>query len=205
MGDFVLRVPQVEMEGGKTYLLIGESGAGKSLFLQVLGGICRPTDVVFTRDGHIRTSEQYMQLARGFGFIQKDEHLFDRTVLDNVLYGASAASKTRAAELLRRLNMQDRAGRSAKELSAGEVHRTVFVRELLRSPELFIIDEGLDSVEAPTKKLMLQLLREACPDCICVVCTHNWNRLMPVDGILRVHDGQLSQGKYCDQMIDTQS
>ncbi len=199
-GAFKLEGERIELSRGATYLLIGDSGVGKSTFLEFLAGLRKPERVRIQRNGQEYPIDDFTLEARSFGYIGKDETLLDRSVSDNISYASSDACSAPIRRYTEVLRIQDLVSRSTAGLSAGERQRISLIRELSRRPEVFLVDEGLDSLDNSMKVEALKLIREVLPDSICVICTHNWrNYATCVHGVMRIANGQIYQEAACGE------
>ena len=191
-GDFLLRGENIKFDKGKTYLVTGDSGVGKSIFLEFLSGIKKAEHVRVLKNGKPCDNEYFMAEAREFGYLVKEEILFDRSVLDNMEYG-DIHNNSGVKRYAKTLQMSNMLSRRTANLSAGEKQRVGFIRELTREPDLFIIDEGIDSLESDGKIKVLELIREVLPESILVICTHNWQSHIPIDETITISNGQITQ------------
>jgi energy-coupling factor transporter ATP-binding protein EcfA2 len=66
---------------------------------------------------------------------------------------------------------------------------------------IFIIDEGIDSLEDDGKIKMLELIREVLPDCILVICTHNWQSHIPINETVAISGGQIAPERVHPQNV----
>ena len=156
---------------GRTLAIFGPNGAGKTTLLKVLAGLIRP------QAGSARVSGG----RRATGWIGHQSHLYDHlTVLENLLfwaalYGVPAAERgARAALVLERLGMTDRAEQPVWSLSRGLVQRAAIAKALVHDPQVLLLDEpftGLDLAAAGELRVLLSELRGA--GRVLVLATHN--------------------------------
>ena len=168
----VLRGVTLAIAAGESLAITGASGAGKSTLLHILGGLDRPTAgrVLYRgRDLYaLGDRERSAIRARQIGFVFQAYHLLpELTVLENVLLpGLSApgaclrgpALRARAAELLARVGLSDRAAHRPNELSGGEQQRAALARALMNSPELLLADEPTGNLDSKTGEDVLGYL-----------------------------------------------
>src|SRR6184192_3962685 len=156
---------------GQTLAIFGPNGSGKTTLLKVLAGLIRP------QQGSVRVAG-----GRGaIGWIGHQSHLYEHlTVRENLLfwaslYGVAAARRgPRAAEVLGRLGMRDRADRPVWSLSRGLAQRVAIARALMHDPQVLLLDEpftGLDLAAAAEFRSLLAQLRGA--GRVVVLATHN--------------------------------
>src|SRR5881628_4109940 len=156
---------------GQTLAIFGPNGAGKTTLLKVLAGLIRP------REGVVRVAGG----RRAIGWIGHQSHLYEHlTVRENLhfwasLYGVPAARRgARAALVLERLGMGDRADQPVWSLSRGLAQRAAIAKALVHDPSVLLLDEpftGLDlAAAAEFRRLLAEL---AAKGRAVVIATHN--------------------------------
>ena len=185
----VLRGVSLAVAEGESLAITGMSGAGKSTFLHVLGGLDRPTSgrVLYRgRDLYAAGDRERSAIrAQKIGFVFQAYHLLpELTVLENVLLpGLSAAGaflrgaklRAHAADLLGRVGLSDRALHRPNELSGGEQQRVALARALMNGPELLLADEPTGNLDSKTGEDVLRYLFDLAAErsLTLVIVTHN--------------------------------
>jgi putative ABC transport system ATP-binding protein len=186
MGENVLSAldgVSLGFEQGEVAALVGRSGSGKSTFLQLLGGLDRPTSGnVLVRGRRLaESSEDELALYRRteVGFIFQFFNLVpSRSALQNVelplvLAGVSKPERRRRAEaLLERVGLAGRREHRPNQLSGGEQQRVAIARALVHDPPLLLADEPTGNLDSRTAGEILELLRTLTGKTILVV-THD--------------------------------
>src|SRR2546421_4353811 len=153
-----LRIPP-----GATHVLLGESGAGKTTALRLLAGLLRPSEGKLELDGAIyddtTTGLHRRPEARSIGIVFQQGRLFPHlSALDNVAFPLRAAgwpaarARERAAEWLRRFQIEELASRMPADLSGGESQRVSLARALVREPALLLLDEPMAALDVRTRQ-----------------------------------------------------
>lgn len=164
-GKFHLKDISLHLEEGAYFLLLGPSGAGKTLLLESILGIKRPDKgkvFIGNRDATCLPPEE-----RGVSYVPQDLVLFPHlSVLDNILFGPKMRRQTidRHAEvtrLTRLLNIEHILDRKdVRTLSGGEKQRVALARALITHPKVLFIDEALSALDAHIRRdLQQQLLK----------------------------------------------
>ena len=185
----VLRGVDLSVAEGESLAITGMSGAGKSTLLHVLGGLDRPTSGQVLYRGRdlyaLGDRERSAIRAQKIGFVFQAYHLLpELTVLENVLLpGLSAAGaflrgaalRARAAELLARVGLTERAAHRPNELSGGEQQRAALARALMNGPELLLADEPTGNLDSQTGEDVLRYLFDLAAErsLTLVIVTHN--------------------------------
>ena len=157
----VLRGVDLEIRHGESVAIVGQSGSGKSTFLQLLGFLDRPSkgEISFLGDRQsLRTSAHLDRLRnKSIGFIFQFHHLLpDHTALENVMMPLLVAgipaknAQERAEVLLEKVGLKERVLHRPGELSGGEQQRVAVARALVSSPKLILADEPTGNLDPQT-------------------------------------------------------
>ena len=183
--DVDLSVPQA-----RSLALLGQSGSGKSTFLNILGGLDRADAGVIACAGKdlARLSEAELTAYRQnfVGFIFQHHYMLkDLSALENVMLPCRIAGKSRkysanrAAELLDAVGLGERRGHLPHMLSGGERQRVATVRALANQPRFVLADEPTGSLDHENAQIVAELLFSLC-------------RNLGTSMILATHDPTLS-------------
>jgi ABC-type lipoprotein export system ATPase subunit len=192
---------ELDVAPGETVAVMGPSGCGKSTLLHLLGGLERPSagEVWVAGQRIDRLSEKALARLRrrAIGFVFQAFHLMDElTAAENVelpalLAGRSpGAARRRAAELLERVGLGDRAGHLPSALSGGERQRVAIARALGNEPFVVLADEptgNLDSAATLDVLRLLDSLRAAGQTLLIV--THDARIAATADRLISMRDG----------------
>ena len=200
----VVRVESFSIHSGETLAMHGESGSGKTTFLNLLSGILSPDQGSISLNGtelcRLSENQKDIQRARTIGYVFQSFHLLQScTALENVLLAMSFAGRVErewAEEMLSRVGLKDRLHYKPGELSVGQQQRVALARSLVNRPVLLLADEptgNLDSANSDKVfELLLQFAREE--GIAVILVTHNPELAEKCDRILRMRDGQLVKG-----------
>jgi putative ABC transport system ATP-binding protein len=193
----------LDVDAGESVAIMGPSGCGKSTLLHLLGGLDRPSDGSIELAGSRLDRMGERGLARlrrsAVGFVFQAFHLIDElTARENVELPALLAGKSprfarrRAAELLDRVGLGDRAGFLPSALSGGQRQRVAIARALSNEPAVVFADEptgNLDSAATLDVLRLFDALRRAGQTL--VIVTHDARIAATTDRLITMRDGVL--------------
>ena len=165
---------------GESVSIRGESGSGKSTLLHLLAGLDAPDAGAVRWAGSSDTGAG--RRARFLGMVFQSFYLIpELDALGNVLMAArvagkvGAAERQRAAELLKRVGLAERAHHLPSQLSGGERQRVAVARALMNSPRLVLADEPTGNLDEKTGDAIIDLLLSLCAEqrIALVLVTHN--------------------------------
>jgi phospholipid/cholesterol/gamma-HCH transport system ATP-binding protein len=201
----VLNQLNLSIEKGKSLVVIGASGTGKSVMLKHIVGLLRPDKGEVWIDGRrIDTLPEraLVDVRTRFGFLFQMGALFDSlTVAENVGFPIVEHTHKPADEVarivtskLRQVGLPDAATKMPGELSGGQKKRVALARAIALDPEVILYDEpttGLDPIRSDViNELILKLQREL--QVTSIVVTHDMNSAFKVaDRIVMLHEGRI--------------
>ncbi|MCL2551290.1 MAG: ABC transporter ATP-binding protein [Actinomycetia bacterium] len=192
---------------GEVLALLGPNGAGKTTALRALAGLTPLTGGGLRLDGvPLEEPERRWRVApehRPVGVIFQDYLLFPHlSALDNVAFGPrcqgvpKAQARARAAELLARMGLSDRAGAKPRRLSGGQAQRVALARALATGPRLLLLDEPLAALDARARLDVRAELRRhlAAFEAVAVLVTHDpLDAMVLADRLVVIEQGTVVQ------------
>lgn len=182
-GKFSLLNVSFELSNNDYFMILGESGAGKSMLLKTLAGILK------AREGKIFLSGKDITLLkpneRGIGLVHQTPMLFPHlSVKANLKFGMSSSYSKKQKDdkinaIAREFDIEKLLDRFPKGLSGGEQQRVSLARTLLAEPKLILLDEplnGIDTIVADEIKVLLrQISRKGIP---IIHVTHRFSEVL---------------------------
>jgi len=181
----------------------GQSGSGKTTFLNVIGGLdrCDSGELIVcgkpTKEFRDRDWDAYRNGSVGFIF-QSYNLIAHLSVLDNVemgmtLSGVSPGEKRRKAEaLLAKVGLADHKRKKPNQLSGGQMQRVAIARALANDPEIILADEPTGSLDSVTSKQIMDLIRDVAKDKLVIMVTHNAELAAEyADRVIHFSDGRV--------------
>ena len=200
----VLRDINTKFEGGKINLIIGQSGAGKTVLLQCLVGLMNPTkgEVLYDdRDFVAMGKKEKIMMRREMGMIFQGSALFDSlTVFENVRFPLDMFSDmtlkerdAQAQKCIDRVNLTGAEGKFPGEISGGMQKRVAIARAIVMNPKYLFCDEPNSGLDPKTSLLIDELLADITKefDITTIINTHDMNSVMGIgDNIVFIADGR---------------
>jgi putative ABC transport system ATP-binding protein len=201
-----LRGVDLDVSTGELMMLVGPSGCGKTTLISVVAGILDPNEGdcrVFGHDfKHMAGAEKTGYRGRTIGFVFQQFNLLPSlTAAENaavplLINGVKRREAIeRAADMLRRVGLGDRARSLPSQLSGGQQQRVAIARALVHGPKLIVCDEPTSALDHGTGHRVMELLREVAvgPDRALVIVTHDARIFEFADRIARMDDGRIEQ------------
>jgi lipoprotein-releasing system ATP-binding protein len=167
----ILKGISFEIEEGASVAINGQSGSGKSTFLNIIGGLDKTDEgsVFIGNDEITSLSEKELSVYRSkkVGFIFQFHYLLkDFTALENIMLPAYIAGINkkdaidRARSLLADVKLEERGGHFPSQLSGGERQRVAVARSMVNDPALILADEPTGNLDPQNSEIVAQLLYE---------------------------------------------
>jgi phospholipid/cholesterol/gamma-HCH transport system ATP-binding protein len=193
-------------ESGKTNLIIGQSGSGKSVLLKCMLGLFKPDTGSIEYNGRAYssfTNEEQRELRKEMGMVFQGGALFDSmTVEENVMFPLRMFTnqrkkdlKIRVAEVLERVNLDGSANKYPAEISGGMQKRVSIARAIVNKPKYLFCDEPNSGLDPKTATVIDNLIQELTKeyDITTVIITHDMNSVLEIgEKIAFLKDGVLA-------------
>ena len=203
---------ELTVDQGELMAIIGNSGSGKSTFLNMIGGLDRPSAgrlIVDDKDLFKLTDQQLVDYKRktvGFVWQNNARNLVPYlTAWQNVqmpmLFDKGQKKKQRALELLELVGLGHKKNSKLHQLSGGEQQRIAVAIALANEPRLLLADEPTGSVDAKTGAYILDVFREINREkgLTTVIVTHDTLLAKKVNRVVAIRDGKTSSERIMKQ------
>jgi len=215
----ILKGINAEFHKGKTNLIIGQSGSGKTVFLKCLVGLHKPdSGDIYLGDKKYSdfNIKEERQLRMDIGMVFQGSALFDSmTVKENVMFPLSMfTEKTeeekllRVNEVIKRVKLEGAEDKYPSELSGGMQKRVAIARAIVMKPKYLFCDEPNSGLDPRTAIVIDNLLHEITIeyDITTVINTHDMNSVMEIgDNIIFIKEGVKEWEGSKDEMFVTEN
>ncbi|MEE1088150.1 MAG: ABC transporter ATP-binding protein [Bacteroidaceae bacterium] len=202
-------------EDGKTNLIIGQSGSGKTVLMKNIVGLFVPTSGQILYDGRDfigRTKREQVLIRREMGMIFQSAALFDSmSVLENVMFPLemfsddSQADRIRRAKFcLERVNLKGAENKLPGEISGGMQKRVAIARAIALNPKYLFCDEPNSGLDPKTSLVIDELIHDITQEykMTTIINTHDMNSVMGIgENILYIYKGQKEWQGSKDQIM----
>ena len=192
-GTPVLKGISTTFEKGKTSMIIGQSGSGKTVFLKCLVGLHVPSGGIISFDGRIHTElgiKEQRQLRQDMGMVFQGGALFDSlTIEENILFPLKMFTDKTNSEMLdrvnvvlNRVNLENVNNKFPAELSGGMQKRVAIARAIVMNPKYLFCDEPNSGLDPRTATVIDNLIQEITQEyqIITIINSHDMNSVMEI-------------------------
>lgn len=206
--EYVLEHFNLHVPAGTNVAIVGETGAGKSTLVNLLGRFFEPTRGRILIDGKDYRLRSQLWLHSQIGYVLQNTHLFSGTLYDNIRYGRLDATDEEVREAAKQVSAdvvaekleqgyESDVGESGGRLSTGEKQLISFARAILANPRIFVLDEATSSIDTQTEQLIQQATDHLLKGHTSFVIAHRLSTIRRADVILVVKDGKIiEQGTH---------
>ncbi|MBP5384658.1 MAG: ABC transporter ATP-binding protein [Lachnospiraceae bacterium] len=201
----VLHGIDLQVSKGEFVAIVGQSGSGKSTLMNMIGALDRPTEGEYSLNGvdMFRADDRDLSAIRcnEIGFVFQTYNLVARTTaLKNVelpmLYAGKSRSvrKSRAIELLRMMDMEERMKHSPDELSGGQKQRVAIARAMANDPAIILADEPTGALDSETGRMIMDIFHRLNKEQgkTIILITHSPELAEETQRILTLKDGRIT-------------
>jgi phospholipid/cholesterol/gamma-HCH transport system ATP-binding protein len=215
----VLKGISTTFDTGKTNLIIGQSGSGKTVFMKCLLGLLTPDSGTISYNGQIYSELSHSaqrDLRQEMGMLFQGSALFDSmTVEGNVMFPlemftnqARSEMQDRVDFVLRRVNLVDAHKKFPSEISGGMQKRVGIARAIVMNPKYLFCDEPNSGLDPKTAILIDNLIQEITQEynITTVINTHDMNSVMEIgDNVILLYNGEIAWRGNRDEVLHSEN
>ena len=194
----------LHIEPGKSYALVGASGAGKSTILSLILRLYDPTSGAVKIDGRDLRSVTQKSLRERIGLVTQETFLFHDTIFSNIQFGRLDATEEEVHEAARAAYAHDFIMAQPKDyqtvigdkgclLSGGQQQRLAIARAVLKNAPILLLDEATSSLDSESEKQIQTALAELATGRTVVAIAHRLSTVLSVDQIIVMDGGRIKE------------
>ncbi len=192
----------LKIEDGKTYALVGQSGAGKSTIMSLLMRFYDPDEGVLRFDGHDIRDLTQRSLRDQIGLVSQETFLFHDTIYNNIRYGKLDATKKEVEEAAKLAHAHEfiieqsegydtMLGDKGCTLSGGQQQRISIARAILRNAPVLLLDEAYSALDSESEKMIHEAMEKLAQGKTVVAIAHRLSTILNSDQIVMMKDGRI--------------
>jgi subfamily B ATP-binding cassette protein MsbA len=201
---FAVKNLKLTIEPGKSYALVGASGAGKSTVLSLILRLYDPTSGAVKLDGRDLRDITQKSLREQIGLVTQDTFLFHDTIFQNVQFGRLDASAEEVYEAARAAFAHDFIiaqpkgyetviGDKGCLLSGGQQQRLAIARALLKNAPILLLDEATSSLDSESEKQIQRALERLSAGRTVIAIAHRLSTILSADQIVVMDQGVIKE------------
>ncbi len=194
----------LHMESGKTYALVGASGAGKSTILSLILRLYDPTSGAVKIDGRDLRSVTQKSLRERIGLVTQETFLFHDTIISNIQFGRLNATPEEVREAARAAYAHDFImaqpngyetviGDKGCLLSGGQQQRLAIARAVLKNAPILLLDEATSSLDSESEQQIQRALAELATGRTVIAIAHRLSTVLSADQIIVMDGGRIKE------------
>ncbi len=211
-GSVVIDNLNLHIPGGSKAALVGESGAGKSTIVSLLGRFYERNSGSITIDGVDIEDVMQKSLHEAIGFVQQSVFLFDASIRENLRYGKADATDEEMWEALKNANLFEfvsslpdgldtEVGERGTRLSGGQKQRLSIARIFLKNPKILIFDEATSSLDTESEKLIQEAFDRLAKGRTSIVIAHRLSTVRDSDIIFVIDKGRVKEKGTHEELL----
>jgi len=203
----------LQIEPGKSYALVGASGAGKSTILSLILRLYDPTSGGIKIDGRNLRSVTQKSLREQIGLVTQETFLFHDTIFSNIQFGRLDATPEEVREAARAAYAHDFIMAQPKGyqtvigdkgclLSGGQQQRLAIARAVLKNAPILLLDEATSSLDSESEQQIQRALAELATGRTVIAIAHRLSTVLSADQIIVMDSGRIKEIGTHSELLD---
>src|SRR5215216_3976057 len=203
----------LHIEPGKTYALVGASGAGKSTILSLILRLYDPTSGAVRIDGHDLRRLTQKSLREQIGLVTQETFLFHDTIYNNILFGRLDATREEVYEAAHTASAHDFIMAQPKGyqtvigdkgclLSGGQQQRLAIARAVLKNAPILLLDEATSSLDSESEQQIQKALAKLAAGRTVIAIAHRLSTILSADQIIVMDSGRIKEIGTHAELLD---
>ena len=208
-----IRNVNLHIEPGKTFALVGASGAGKSTILSLILRLYDPTSGAVKIDGRDLRSITQKSLRDQIGLVTQETFLFHDTIFNNILFGQLNATQEQIYEaaqaayahefiMAQPKGYQTVIGDKGCLLSGGQQQRLAIARAILKNAPILLLDEATSSLDSESEQQIQKALAKLAAGRTVIAIAHRLSTILSADQIIVMDSGRIKEIGTHAELLD---
>lgn len=203
-------------EGNGKIGIVGESGAGKSTFIDVIAGFLQPSSGLLKVNGEETNSLMRADWTQQIAYIPQHPYIFPTSLKENIRFYEPTATDQEIEEVIDQTGLRslveqfpnkinELIGEAGRSLSGGQEQRVAMARALLSKRPILILDEPTAHLDIETEYELKQAMLKLFEDKLVFLATHRIHWMKDMDHVLVLKDGELVESGTHEALIEKQA
>lgn len=203
----------LKIEPGTSNAIVGPSGFGKTTIFNMIYRLLDPEKGQILIDGEDLKDLTFDSFRDQISIVPQNGNLFNDTILFNLQYGNTAASRERIEEICKKCQIHDKimempqgyethVGDLGGKLSGGEKQRILIARALLKDASIYLFDEATSSLDSYNEKVITEQIEEELRGKTVILCAHRLSSIVGVDKIHVLGGGKVVEQGHHDDLVN---
>ena len=199
---------------GQTLAIVGNTGAGKSTILELIGRLYDVEEGQLLIDDVPIRQLNLTSLRSSIGYVPQDAFLFSDTLNNNIRFGKEDATDAEVIEAAKNAAVHDNIvgfnlgyetvlGERGISLSGGQKQRVSIARAIIKNPHILLFDDCLSAVDTETEEQILQNLNKISSDKTTIIVSHRVSSAKNADIIIVLEEGEIIQQGTHNELVNT--
>jgi ATP-binding cassette, subfamily B, putative efflux pump len=209
----ILKGINLTLEKGKTYSLVGASGAGKTTIINLLLKFYNPVSGSILIDDVPLQNIDIFDLRAKISYISQENQLFNDSIIENIRIGKIQCTEDEVVDISKKINIYNqimlldgtfnsRIGDQGSKISGGEKQKIAIARAFLKDADILILDEAFASLDSENEREILAALRKKFQSSTIIIISHRMSTIKEVDEVVFLSEGLIvEKGKPEDLMM----
>lgn len=214
-GILALKDVSFTVKPGETLAIVGNTGAGKSTILELIGRLYDVEEGMLKIDGIPIKNVNLTQLRDSIGYVPQDAFLFSDSIGNNIRFGKENATEQEVIQAAKTAAVHQNIKGFAKgydtvlgergiTLSGGQKQRVSIARAIIKDPKILLFDDCLSAVDTETEEEILQNLHKVSKAKTTIIVSHRISSAKNADQIIVLDEGRIIQKGSHAQLINTE-
>lgn len=214
-GILALKDVSFTVKPGETLAIVGNTGAGKSTILELIGRLYDVEEGMLKIDGIPIKNVNLTQLRDSIGYVPQDAFLFSDSIGNNIRFGKESATEQEVIQAAKTAAVHQNIKGFAKgydtvlgergiTLSGGQKQRVSIARAIIKDPKILLFDDCLSAVDTETEEEILQNLHKVSKAKTTIIVSHRISSAKNADQIIVLDEGRIIQKGSHAQLINTE-